>query len=407
MKAIIKKSANKGTVRAIASKSVAHRMLIAKALSIYKSNIIYSDTSEDIEATARCLEALTSPEDRVKQLYCGESGSTLRFLLPVAAARGAECDFHMEGRLPQRPLSPLYDEMCAHGCSLSAQGTNPLHLSGQLTGGTYTIPGNISSQYITGLLFALPIASEDSRINIEGRLESSPYIDLTLQALSKAGIRVKFEEGGFTVPGSQEYRLHGEHTVEGDWSNAAFWLCMSAMTGGGISCSGLDMNSRQGDRRIIDVLQSMGGVVIDNKASVAIEVPAGRLNGAVIDASEIPDLVPAIAAAAASAAGQTVIKNAGRLRLKESDRLRTVSTVLAELGADISELSDGLVITGTGSLRGGSVSSFGDHRIAMMAATAACISSAEVDISGAEAVNKSYPRFYRDYCSLGGEIDID
>ena len=181
---------------------------------------------------------------------------------------------------------------------------------------------------------------------------------------------------------------------------------MSAMTDGSICCSGLDMNSRQGDRRILDVLESMGGKVICENNAVRISAPEG-LKGAVIDASEIPDLVPVIAATAVSAKGQTVIENAGRLRLKESDRLKSVSTVLAELGADIAELTDGLVINGSGSIRGGSIDSFGDHRIAMMAATAACISSGEITISGAEAVKKSYPGFYRDYRALGGEIDID
>ncbi len=405
MKAIIEKPAEKGTVRAIASKSVAHRMMIAQALSECESNVLCSDTSEDIEATKRCLEALLS-SDRIKKLYCGESGSTLRFLLPVAGALGLECEFYMEGRLPGRPLAPLYEEMLAKGCSMSKQGQNPLRLRGRLIGGTYTIPGNISSQYITGLLFALPLAEEDSRINITGRLESSPYIDLTLQVLAAAGITVAPDDKGFGIPGRQKYRLSGEHHIEGDWSNAAFWLCMSAMTDGNISCSGLDMNSRQGDRRILEILENMGGKAICEDNAVRISAPDG-LKGAVIDASEIPDLVPAIAATAVSARGKTIITNAGRLRLKESDRLSSVSTVLKELGADISELSDGLVINGSGGIRGGSIDSFGDHRIAMMAAAAACISSGKITISGAEAVNKSYPGFYRDYCALGGVIDID
>lgn len=406
MKATIKKPAGEGIVRAIASKSAAHRMMIAQALSECESTVLCSDTSQDIEATKRCLEALRSG-DRVKQLYCGESGSTLRFLLPIAGALGLECEFYMEGRLPKRPLSPLYEEMISKGCRMSPQGQNPLHLSGNLTGGTYAIPGNISSQYITGLLFALPLAEQDSRIDITGRLESSPYIDLTLQALDAAGIKIVSDGRGFDIPGRQRYRLAGEHHIEGDWSNAAFWLCMSAMTGGSIGCSGLDMDSRQGDRRILDVLESMGGRVICENDVLRISAVQGRLRGAVIDASEIPDLVPALAVAAASAEGQTTIKNAGRLRLKESDRLRTVSTVLAALGADISELSDGLVINGSGHIRGGSADSFGDHRIAMMAAAAACISGGEITISGAEAVNKSYPGFYRDYQTLGGVIDID
>lgn len=405
MKAVVKKPAKMGTVRAITSKSMAHRMMIAQALSEGRSTVVCTDTSEDIEATRRCLEALRS-DGEVKQLYCGESGSTLRFLLPIAAALGLECEFHMEGRLPKRPLSPLYEEMLSKGCSLSPQGQNPLHLSGRLTGGRYTIPGDISSQYITGLLFALPLAEKDSRIDIAGRLESSPYIDLTLQALADSEIKVVSDDKGFDIPGGQRYRLTGEHHIEGDWSNAAFWLCMSMMTGGSISCSGLDMNSRQGDRRILDVLESMGASIICEDGAVSVSAEHGRLRGAVIDASEIPDLVPVIAVAAVSAEGQTIITNAGRLRLKESDRLSSVSRALADLGADISELSEGLVINGSGSIRGGSADSFGDHRIAMMAATAACISRGEITISGAEAVNKSYPEFYRDYCALGGVIDI-
>ena len=405
MKAVVKKPAKMGTVRAITSKSMAHRMMIAQTLSEGRSTVVCTDTSEDIEATRRCLEALRS-DGEVKQLYCGESGSTLRFLLPVAAALGLECEFHMEGRLPKRPLSPLYEEMLSKGCSLSPQGQNPLHLSGRLTGGRYTIPGDISSQYITGLLFALPLAREDSRIDIAGRLESSPYIDLTLQALADSEIKVVSDDKGFDIPGGQRYRLTGEHHIEGDWSNAAFWLCMSMMTGGSISCSGLDMNSRQGDRMILDVLESMGASIICEDGAVSVSAEPGRLRGAVIDASEIPDLVPAIATVAVAARGQTRITNAGRLRLKESDRLKSVSAVLKALGADISELSDGLVINGSGSIRGGCADSFGDHRIAMMAATAACISRGEITISGAEAVNKSYPEFYRDYCALGGVIDI-
>ncbi len=406
MKAVIKKPAKMGTVRAIASKSMAHRMMIAQALSECESTVLCRDTSEDIEATKRCIEALRV-EDSVKKLYCGESGSTLRFLLPIAGVLGLECEFYMKGRLPQRPLSPLYEEMLSKGCNLSPQGQTPLRLSGRLTGGRYMMPGNISSQYITGLLFALPLAGEDSRIDISGRLESSPYIDLTLQVLDAAGIKVFSDDKGFDIPGGQHYRLEGTHHIEGDWSNAAFWLCMSVMTGGSISCSDLDMNSRQGDRRILDVLESMGASIMCEDGKISVSAAHGRLRGAVIDASEIPDLVPAIATVAVAARGQTRITNAGRLRLKESDRLKSVSAVLKALGADISEFSGGLVINGSGSIRGGSADSFGDHRIAMMAATAACISRGEITISGAEDVNKSYPGFYRDYCALGGVIDID
>lgn len=406
MKVTIKNPAVGGKITAIASKSMAHRLMIASALSEESCTVICKDTSEDIEATKQCLNALKS-RDSVKNLYCGESGSTLRFILPVAAALGEKCNFHMKGRLPERPISPLYEEMKSKGCILSPEGSNPIHLEGKLQNGIYTIPGNISSQYITGLLFALPLADGKSRINITGRLESSPYVDLTLQVLETAGIKVACDGGGFDIQGNQKYKLKGIHNVEGDWSNASFWLCMSALTDGKISCDGLDMNSRQGDKKMLDVLQRMGGEVKCNNGCISVSVPEGRLKGTAIDVAEIPDLVPAIAVAAVCASGQTVIKNAGRLRIKESDRLKSVSSVFTQLGADITELPDGLVINGVSELKGGNIGSFGDHRIAMMAATAACVCTGEITISGAEAVNKSYPEFYKDYCLAGGEIDTE
>lgn len=410
-----------GRVGAIPSKSMAHRYLMAAALADSPSEIVCGEMSEDIQATMDCLEAmgaiinrkekriLVSPgwqeaRHRKVKLLCKESGSTLRFLLPVAAALGMESAFYAEGRLPHRPLSPLYEELVRHGCKLSPQGQVPLRCQGQLQAGVYEIPGNISSQYITGLLFALPLLKGDSEIRLTSRLESAQYVDMTCQVLREYGITVIRGERFFQIPGGQRFSAGRECLVEGDWSNGAFWLTAGAMGGRGITVSGLDVNSGQGDRKILEILREMGAKV--NVKDREVTVSPGRLRGVEIDAGDIPDLVPVLAAAAAAGQGKTRIYNAGRLRLKESDRLRTVSRTLRDLGAQVREKDSELEILGQAQLSGGCVDAAGDHRIAMMAAVASGICKAQVGITGAEAVNKSYPGFFRDFKELGGKVVI-
>ena len=349
-----------------------------------------------------------------RTLDAGESGSTLRFLLPVAGALGADTSFAMKGRLSSRPLSPLDEELRAHGCALSPQGSNPLQLQGQLSGGTFTIRGDVSSQFISGLLFALPLLHSGGDIRITGILESKPYVDMTIAALSEYSISVAdgtdFE--GYTVAGGQTYQSPGTVRVEGDWSNAAFWLCAGALATA--QCTGavgnhpmtvtnLDHESLQGDRRILALLERFGARVTRGESSAAV-VP-GMLQGIIIDAGDIPDLVPVLAAVASVAGGETVITNAGRLRLKESDRLKTVAGTLSTLGADINETADGLLIRGKTSLHGGTVDACGDHRIAMTAAIASVACCRPVTVRNAEAVNKSYPDFFKDLTALGGTIE--
>lgn len=379
-----------GAVKAIPSKSAAHRLMIAAGLSGLCLEGKVESLSEDISATKECMEIIKREED-YKQMNCRESGSTLRFLVPIAATFGGRNEFMAQGRLPQRPMDPLKDQLEAHGCRMSEQGDNPIWTYGKLRAGTYEIPGNISSQYVTGLLMALPLCDGDSEIIIEGRLQSRPYVDMTLDVLKKAGIDIAEGENYFRISGRQSYNLPAEYIdeIEGDWSNGAFWLVMDAIIDGNVQCQGLDPNSAQGDKKICDWLHIVN-----------------TLDEVNIDASDIPDLVPilSVLASARRKGAVTNILNAERLRFKESDRLRAVSEVMNGLGANIEERSDSLVIYGVERLRGGIADGYNDHRIVMMASAAACIAEGPVEIRGAEAVNKSYPTFFDDYESLGGEV---
>lgn len=389
------------TIEIIPSKSDAHRALICAALSEKPCQVVCTQTSEDIEATKKCLESLSC---RQKEMYCGESGSTLRFLLPVMGALNYSADFYPEGRLPQRPLTPLYEELVAHGCRLSPQGSVPFTIEGKLLPGEFFLPGNVSSQYISGLLFALPLLEGDSKITIAGDLESRGYVDLTLGVLKKFRIDITETEDGFLVKGNQRYVGPETYTVEGDWSNGTFWLVAGALLDGGISAKGLSLDSLQGDKEIINLLKAFGAEVTIGDSD--IQVNKKPLAGMTIDASLIPDMVPALATLALTAKGKTTIINAGRLRIKESDRLATITTVLNALGAEIEELPDGLIIP-EGKLKGGIVDSHGDHRIAMMAAIASLICEAPVILTGSEAVNKSYPGFFDDLRRLGLDGNIE
>lgn len=377
-----------GTVSAIASKSAAHRLMICAALASTPTKILCNTTSKDIEATRACLAALQAGESC---LPCGESGSTLRFLLPVAAALGKSVEFLMEGRLPQRPLDPLDRELAAHGITLSRPAPDRLRIAGQLTPGTYTLPGNVSSQYISGLLFALPLLDGPSTLTVTGDIQSAPYIAMTLDALNTFGVRPRQEGNVFSVEPTA-YRGPDTVTVEGDWSNAAFWLCAGALAGP-VTVTGLDPESLQGDKAICDILRQFGAKLRQNRQEFTVS--PGALTAIDLDASAIPDLVPVVSIVAAAARGTTRIYNAGRLRLKESDRLETVGQMLRNLGASVEVLADGLFIHGGTPLTGGTVDSANDHRIAMSAAVASTL--CPVTVEHAEAVEKSYPTFWEEW----------
>lgn len=385
-----------GAVPAIPSKSQAHRYLICAAFSAGETELICSGTSQDIDATAGCLSALGAavvrtpegfrvrPGDRPAgaSLGPGESGSTLRFLLPVVGAFGVDAAFFLQGRLPQRPLSPLWEEMERMGCRLSRPAGNTLRCEGRLRPGEYTLSGGVSSQFISGLLLALPHLEGDSRLRLTGKVESKPYIDLTRQAIAAFGGISRETEDGYIIPGGQRWQSPGKISVEGDWSNGAFWLCAQAL-GNPVTCTGLRADSAQGDRAVQALL------------------PGFARGDMEIDAAQIPDLVPILSVAAAAGRGVTRFVNAGRLRIKESDRIASVAAMINDLGGRAEQEPAGLTVYPTG-LRGGEVSAAGDHRIAMSAAIAATVCREPVTILGAEAVEKSYPGFWADYRALGG-----
>ena len=403
-----------GTVAAIPSKSQAHRLLLCAALAEGESRIRCPQLNADIEATARCLRALGAEIEREGEdflvrpvprdaggpclLDCGESGSTLRFLLPVAAALGRKARFVGSGRLPERPLAELCGALRSGGAALSADRL-PITVSGGLRAGTYRLPAKVSSQYISGLLFALPLLGGESRLELDGNPESAPYIAMTLAALRTFGVGAVREGNAWRVPAGQRYRSPGALAVEGDWSNAAFWLCAGAVGHAPLTVTGLDPASPQGDRAVLDLLLRFGAAVEAGEDCVTVS-PA-PLHGAELDARDVPDLIPVLSVVAACAAGETRVVHAGRLRLKESDRLSSTAALLRSLGGAVTELEDGLVIHG-GGLTGGCVDSFRDHRIAMAAAAASAACPESVTIRGAEAVNKSYPAFFAHYRALGG-----
>jgi 3-phosphoshikimate 1-carboxyvinyltransferase len=406
-----------GSVAAISSKSFAHRMLIAAALSDSPCRVYCPGTSADIEATAGCLTSLgatvsrdgdmidVSPIGSVTRgavLDCGESGTTLRFILPVVCALGANSSLAAHGRLPNRPLSPLYEELVSHGMTLSPQGSNPFVTEGRIGAGSYTLRADVSSQFIGGLLFALSAVSGESELTLTGKIESKKYIDMTIDVLRLFGSDVRWESDTvLRLTGRGRLRSPGECAVEGDWSNSAFWITAGAVSGC-VCCTGLSSTSAQGDRAVVDILRS-AGADIENEGDSYI-CRSSYLSPMEIDASDVPDLVPILAVAACAADGVTVIRGAARLRFKESDRIATVASMLRSLGGNVTENDDGLTVCGTGCLRGGTVDSANDHRIAMSAAVASCICREPVTIKGAEAVNKSYPGFYGDFAMLGGSV---
>ena len=423
MKATVSASKIQGEVQAIASKSVAHRYLIAAALSDKEVFVGCHSVSEDILATVNCLNAMgagiirkdngfwVTPIDRKtidnakKQLPCNESGSTIRFLIPVVAALGINGEFLKKGSLVSRPLKPLDEEMEKKGSTLREKEGGIVAVEGKLKPGIFNLPGNVSSQYITGLLFALPMLDEDSEIRITTPLQSEDYVKITVDTLKDFGISVIYEKNCFYIKGKQVYTVNNEPNVEGDWSNAAFFMTGAAIAKSEIIYSNLNGMSLQGDKAVVEILRKMGACIETREDTYYIK--GDKLKATKIDAKPIPDLVPILALAASVAEGETVIYNAERLRIKESDRLRTVYETLSALGADVEEKEAGLVIRGKEKLKGGKVSSFNDHRIAMMAAIASVICEEEVVITQAEAVNKSYPGFFEDLKKLGGNVIID
>lgn len=433
MKAVIGAGAANGAVRAIPSKSDVHRLMICAAFADRPTELRLSGTSEDIEATAGCLRALGAevtatesglhivPVDRTKErtetplLDCGESGSTLRFLLPVAAAVCKRAGFTGHGRLPQRPLGQLEDALCSGGTKLTAPAL-PLETRGQLAGSYFEIAGDVSSQYVTGLLLAMPLMCREGEVRVTTRLSSAAYVDMTVRAMARFGVTVTKQPADgegvrFLVSAPDGYRSPGSVTAEGDWSNAAFILAAGALTGSA-EVTGLSHDSPQGDKAVADILAQMGARVERNADGIRCTKPEnGRLRGCEIDVSGVPDLLPILATAAMTADGETRFTGAARLRFKESDRLAAVCAMIRALGGRAEEQEDGITVAGgAGRIDRAEVDGFGDHRIVMSAAVAAAALLKEggaVTIRGAQAVRKSYPTFFGDFGGLGMSASLE
>lgn len=375
-----------GSIDAIPSKSQAHRVLICAALSDNQTTMICRDTNRDIEATVSCLNAIGACIERTNNgyiivpiqkaentahIYCGESGSTLRFMLPIVGALGIDTTIHMEGRLPVRPLSPLWEEMERMGCRLTRPTADTIRCTGKLKAGIYSIDGGVSSQYITGLLLALPLIGQNASVTVTGTVQSESYIKLTKQVISM----FQTETGAYHSPGLIN--------IEGDWSNGAFFVAANELENN-IRINGLDPESLQGDR--------------------VCAMLVNRLNDKIdIDAADIPDLVPILAVTAAYKKG-AIFHNIARLRLKESDRVQSVIALLEALGASAIATENTLEVK-PASFHSCEIDSFNDHRIAMSAAIAATCASGPVKIKNAQCVEKSYPMFWNVYKQLGGHYE--
>lgn len=416
MIAQIMPSSFSGTIIAPASKSASHRALICAALSDKPCKIYGLTYSDDINATLSVLEAfgaeykresdaliITPCKRNIKDVTvcCNESGSTARFLLPIAAALGAEnVTLTGKGRLPERPFKTLTDALKESAVECSAENL-PITITGKLKSGTYSLPGNISSQYISGLLFALSITEGQSVINITSHLESAGYVDMTISELTAFGADITKTEKGYIING-KPHLTATDRTVEGDWSQAAFFLCAGAIKGCA-TVKGLDINSLQGDKAIIDVLKAFGAKVEINDN--AVTVYESTLKGTEVNCAQIPDLVPIIAVTAAMAKGKTILYNAGRLRLKESDRLYETVLRLNMFGVQAKVTEDGMEIIGS-QPNFADITSANDHRIVMAFSVLASFGKDKSKIEGAEAINKSYPIFFEDFKKAGGNCNV-
>ena len=379
----------RGAVTPPASKSMAHRAVLAMALAGGTGTLSNLSDSQDIQATKRCVAALKAPrpEGELPFMDCGESGSTLRFLIPIALAVAGGGVFTGHGRLMERPQQPYFDIFDEKGIFYGQKGS-VLTVRGTLTPGVYRLPGNVSSQFVTGLLYALPLLPGDSTIEITTPLESGGYVDMTLDMLEKFGISVQNKNYAvFHISGNQVYQGR-DITVEGDWSQAGFWYSANFLDNQ-VAIQGLNADSTQGDRVVASLYWKLA-----------------KPGDTDIDVSGCPDLLPPLAVMAAVRSGTTRFVNAARLRIKESDRLATTAALLNALGGHAEEGPDSLTVRGVPAFSGGTVDGANDHRIVMAAAIAATRSSAPVTILGAEAVRKSYPSFWEDYKQLGGVFDV-
>lgn len=406
-----------GQIEILSSKSELHRMIILACLKKSKTQIFYSGkASEDVNATVDCMRSIgvtikeenncftiIPPQNLIKtnvKINVKESGSTLRFLLPVLSALGISYEVKTEGRLSQRPLSPLYELMQENGVTLTENGVYPMSVYGTLLNDEYSIDGGVSSQFITGLLLAFVAKGSGGKLTVTGRFESKPYVDLTVSVMKKMGVDVENDGNTYIV---SKVKKDEEIQIKagGDWSNGAFFACMGAVAGN-ITVTGIDINSKQGDRKVLDILKSMGAKITTTNDSFTLQ--SAPLSAVDIDATDVPDIIPPLACVLALSSGVSRIYNAGRLKIKESDRIKSVVNMLCAVGAKVEEKEDGMIIEGVTSLNGGLVDGAGDHRIVMSSSILALLSKNPITINGAQAVKKSYPQFFEEIKKLGYSV---
>ncbi len=411
----------KGEIGIPPSKSYSHRAIIAAALAGGESNIENLNFSVDIQTTTDIMKnfgaKIEQGEDYLKiignsgemvsennYIQCNESGSTIRFIIPLALTKdNGQLTIDGKGKLVERPLDTYYKIFEKQDIEYkTTNGKLPLYIKGEIKPDTFETEGNISSQFITGLLYTLPLLDDDSKIIIKNNLESKGYIDLTLEILKLAGIEITNNDyKSFDIKGNQKYSAF-DYTVEGDYSQAAFWI-VAGILGDEMNCKNIYKDSLQGDKEIIEIVQRMGAMLEISEKSV--KVFPGKTKGTVIDISQCPDIGPILTVLAALSEGETRIINAERLRIKESDRITSIKTELNKLGAKIEEDGDSLIIQGVSEFEGGvSVDSWNDHRIAMALAIASTKCKYPILITGASAVRKSYPNFWNDFVAMGGKI---
>ena len=411
-----------GRVHIPPSKSAAHRAMLCAALAEGQSVLSPIELSNDMKATVNAITALGAKvrfsgdtlvidgignqfgdaSNAPVEVNCIESGSTLRFIIPIACAAGINGRFIGEGTLVTRPIG-LYNELLPKaGVQCHSEGGLPLVCTGKLQSGHYEMPGNISSQFITGMLMALPLCDGDSFIRITTPLQSSAYVDMTISCMNDFGVKVIPDESGWFIPGGQSYSPR-RYTVEGDWSHAGFFLAAGAL-GSELTLGGLRLDSVQGDMAAIQLFRGFGAEI--SICDGEVKVRSGKRHAQHINAGQIPDLVPCLAICAALCEGTTVIDHAERLRIKESDRLTSTAAMINSLGGKAQVTQDGLIIEGVKRFKGGRVDGFRDHRIVMSAAIGALCADREVTITTPYSVSKSYPSFFEVYNSLGGKANV-
>lgn len=409
----------KGDVVIPPSKSLSHRAIIAAGLAEGTCKVDNIIQSQDIIATTRCMSQLGATYEKLddslivkgtaypitvneKEFDCHESGSTLRFMIPIGMLGNDKISFTGQGKLTTRPLDPFFNIFKEQQIPYSHNGELPLEVEGSIKPGQFEIPGDISSQFITGLMYTLPLLDGDSEIIITSNLESKGYLDLTMDVLKSFGIQIINEDyERFIIKGNQTFKAI-DYRVEGDFSQVAFWI-VAGLINGDLSCLDMNPNSSQGDKEVIEIVERMLGSI--EVKSDRILVKKSETQATIIDGSQCPDIIPVLTVLAAVTSGETHVINAKRLRIKECDRLNAIATELNALGADITELDDGLIIKGVSKLRGGKVKGWNDHRIVMSLAVASLVCEEEVYIEGCHAINKSYPHFFEQFKQVGGLFD--